>query len=65
VTAKQHPGLYRVLKEWKNISGVPILLNTSLNIKNQPLLNDENDAAIWARENKGIMILGGESQIFS
>ncbi len=65
VNAKQHPGLYRVLREWKNISGVPILLNTSLNIKNQPLLNDEHDAMIWAKENSEISILGGESQIFN
>jgi carbamoyltransferase len=64
VTKAQHPGLYAVLKKWKEISGVPILLNTSLNIKNQPLLNDEFDAVIWSRGNSQIKILGGESQIF-
>jgi predicted NodU family carbamoyl transferase len=31
-------------------TGVPILLNTSLNIKGQPLLNDETDIVNW--ENK-------------
>jgi predicted NodU family carbamoyl transferase len=28
-------------------TGVPVLLNTSLNIKGQPLLNDEKDIALW------------------
>jgi carbamoyltransferase len=64
VTMDQHPGLYGVLKKWKQLSGVPILLNTSLNIKNQPLLNDEHDARIWAKANKEIAILGGGSQVF-
>lgn len=30
--------------------GLPILLNTSLNIKGQPLLNDENDIVNWEKE---------------
>lgn len=64
VTMDQHPGLYSVLKKWNQLSGVPILLNTSLNIKNQPLLNDERDAEIWAKANREIAILGGESQVF-
>lgn len=47
VNEKQHPGLYNVLKKWNEYSGVPILLNTSLNIKGQPLLNDEKDILDW------------------
>lgn len=47
VNAKQHPGLYAVLKQWYEITGVPVLLNTSLNIKGQPLLNDWNDIDKW------------------
>ena len=47
VTREQHPGLYRVLNKFYLQTGVPILLNTSLNIKGQPLLNDENDIALW------------------
>ena len=43
----QHPGLYEVLRIWNEITGVPILLNTSLNIKGQPLLNDWNDIVEW------------------
>jgi carbamoyltransferase len=49
VTKKQHPGLYRVLNKFYLQTGVPILLNTSLNIKGQPLLNDENDIEEWQK----------------
>lgn len=45
----QHPGLYKVLENWYTITGVPILLNTSLNIKGQPLLNDEFDVINWEK----------------
>jgi carbamoyltransferase len=47
VNKEQHFGLYQVLKQWKDLTGVPILLNTSLNIKGQPLLNDEKDVIDW------------------
>jgi carbamoyltransferase len=47
VTREQHPGLYRVLNKFYLQTGVPILLNTSLNIKGQPLLNDEQDIKLW------------------
>jgi carbamoyltransferase len=47
VTREQHPGLHRVLNKFYLQTGVPILLNTSLNIKGQPLLNDERDILLW------------------
>ena len=47
VNREQHQGLYRVLNKFFLQTGVPILLNTSLNIKGQPLLNDEIDIAEW------------------
>jgi carbamoyltransferase len=50
VTREQHPGLYRVLNKFYLQTGVPILLNTSLNIKGQPLLNDEDDIIKWEKE---------------
>lgn len=49
VNEKQHPGLYRLLKKFYEATGVPILLNTSLNIKGQPLLNDSLDIALWEK----------------
>lgn len=52
VTEAQHPGLYAVLKKFYEETGVPILLNTSLNIKGQPLLNDERDIIEWEQTYK-------------
>lgn len=47
VSRTQHPGLYDLLKKFYEKTGVPVLLNTSLNIKGQPLLNDERDIIEW------------------
>lgn len=49
VNREQHSGLYRVLEKWKAVTGVPVLLNTSLNIKGQPLLNDVKDVELWEK----------------
>jgi carbamoyltransferase len=50
VNKDQHPGLYDVLSNWYKITGIPILLNTSLNIKGQPLLNDRLDIEKWQKQ---------------
>jgi carbamoyltransferase len=49
VNKNQHPGLYEVLQKWLDLTGVPILLNTSLNVKGQPLINDEKDISEWEK----------------
>lgn len=51
VNQDQHKGLYDLLVKWNDYTGVPVLLNTSLNIKNQPLLNDINDKKKWDDNN--------------
>lgn len=58
VNKQQHPGLYEVLSNWYTITGVPVLLNTSLNIKGQPLLNDADDLANWEKM-YSFKIIGG------
>jgi carbamoyltransferase len=50
VTKEEHPGLYRAINKFYLQTGVPVLLNTSLNIKGQPLLNDEIDILKWEKE---------------
>jgi carbamoyltransferase len=61
VNKEQHPGLYEVLTNWYTMTGVPILLNTSLNIKGQPLLNDETDIIEWEQTyNTKIQAIGSE-----
>lgn len=47
VSREQHPGLHMLLRKWYWDTGCPVLLNTSLNIKGQPLLNDEQDIINW------------------
>lgn len=44
VNKEQHPGLYTLLSEFYKKTGCPMLLNTSLNIKGQPIVNDYYDA---------------------
>ena len=39
--------LRQILEEYYERTGVPMLLNTSLNIKGQPMLNDEQDVKEW------------------
>ena len=56
VNKEQHPSLYELLKKWKKYSGVPVLLNTSLNIKGQPLLNDLDDIKNWNSMHSDIRI---------
>jgi carbamoyltransferase len=47
VNREQHRGLWSAINKFYLKTGVPILLNTSLNIKGQPLLNDKNDVIKW------------------
>lgn len=47
INRDQHPGLHMLLRKWYWDTGCPVLLNTSLNIKGQPLLNDEQDIVNW------------------
>lgn len=47
VTQDQHPGLYKLLDEWEKLTDCPMLLNTSLNIKGEPMVDDDVDANRW------------------
>ena len=41
VSKKDNPGYYKLIKEFYKETGCPMILNTSLNIKGQPIVNDE------------------------
>jgi len=41
---KDGSGIRRLLESWMKQTGCPILLNTSLNIRGEPMVNDRNDA---------------------
>lgn len=39
----------KLLEEWYNETGCPMLLNTSLNVKGQPMVNDFDDVELFER----------------
>lgn len=51
VTEKDNPKFRALLEAWYNASGCPILMNTSLNIKGEPLVNSWADAQRWQEIN--------------
>jgi carbamoyltransferase len=44
VRQEHNPRLYRLLKEFESITRVPVLLNTSFNIKGEPIVETPEDA---------------------
>lgn len=61
VNKKQHLGLYNLLTKWKKETGCPMLLNTSLNIKGEPMVDTEADAKRW-QDTYGVTVLTEESK---
>jgi len=59
VTRSQHPGLYKLLDKWHEATGCPMLLNTSLNIKGEPMVDTEADATRWT-EKYGVEVVTNE-----
>ena len=49
VGRKDNPGFRRLLEQWYATTGCPMLLNTSLNIKGQPMVNTWNDGQAFAK----------------
>jgi carbamoyltransferase len=44
VNEKQHPAYYALLKEFKKITGIPVLVNTSFNTRGEPIVCTPRDA---------------------
>jgi len=57
VRKTDNPGFHALLTEWKRQTGCPILLNTSLNIKGQPIVNDRTDGKAFTNK-YGVKVLG-------
>lgn len=47
VTVQDNRQYYDLLQLWHQKTGCPMLLNTSLNIKGEPIVNTEADATAW------------------
>jgi len=56
VRKTDNPGFHALLTEWKRQTGCPILLNTSLNIKGQPIVNDRADGKAFTNK-YGVKVL--------
>lgn len=56
VNKTTNPDFYKILQEFKKISGYPILLNTSFNINGEPIVYSPDDA-INTFFNSGLDIL--------
>jgi carbamoyltransferase len=50
VSKSDNEGFYELLKAWKKKTGCPILLNTSLNIKGMPMVNDTKDGKAFTKK---------------
>lgn len=55
--SSKHSPLREILELWYKETGCPVLLNTSLNIKGMPMVNDHNDAVEFSKKyNVQVMI---------
>ena len=63
VTRLQHPGLYKLLDKWHEATGCPMLLNTSLNIKGEPMVDSIEDAQRWQEKYKVRVVTSESSSI--
>lgn len=60
VTADSNPGIYELLTKFNALTGVPILLNTSLNGNGEPLLETPEDALrFWNTGVVDMLVVGG------
>lgn len=50
VTKEDNPEFHALLVEWHKQTGCPMLVNTSLNIKGEPIVNTHEDADRWERK---------------
>jgi carbamoyltransferase len=50
VTITDNRQFYDLLRLWYEKTGCPMLLNTSLNIKGEPIVNTHADAAAWSEK---------------
>ena len=51
VSKEDNPGFRKLLERWYELTGCPMVLNTSLNVRGEPLVNTKEDAQRWTMEN--------------
>ncbi len=60
VTEEANKNYYEIIKAFGKLTGVPVLLNTSLNGNGQPILETEEDAREFYKNSKlDMMVING------
>lgn len=62
VNKKEYPDFYKLIKAFYDKTGCPMVLNTSLNIKGQPIVNTVKDAREFAKAYDLPVFIGGEDR---
>ena len=61
VNFKTNPHIYNLISEFEKITGIPLLINTSLNGSGEPIVEDDSDAFTFFYNNDvDILVLNGE-----
>jgi carbamoyltransferase len=61
VNIQDNPDIYNLIIEFEKITGIPLLLNTSLNGSGQPIIEDKNDAILFLYNNDvDVLMVNGE-----
>ncbi|HEX8523171.1 MAG TPA: carbamoyltransferase C-terminal domain-containing protein [Tepidisphaeraceae bacterium] len=63
VAREDNPVLHELISEFEKITGVPVLLNTSLNVNNEPLVETPEDAMRFFK-NSDVDLLVCEGRVF-
>ena len=61
VTREAHPEFYDLLEEFDRRSGCPVLINTSFNVRGEPIVCSPDDAYLcFMRTNMDVLVLGNQ-----
>jgi carbamoyltransferase len=59
VTREQNPLYYGVIEEFERITGVPVIINTSFNVRGEPIVCTPHDAYLcFMRTNMDYLVMG-------
>ncbi|MDY6786690.1 MAG: carbamoyltransferase C-terminal domain-containing protein [candidate division WOR-3 bacterium] len=59
VSRKQNPSYYRILEAFRERTGVPMIINTSFNIRGQPIVESPGDAfRVFMKTDMDVLIIG-------
>lgn len=59
VTKEQNARYYRLIQEFYNLTGIPVILDTSFNIRGEPIVNTPDEAiTMYIKEDMDVLALG-------